>query len=74
MTAWTLFHNPITLSFDGELWLLLPLLAGVAIVYKAIRVKYLRDLPREILILMGYMVGGLAVLCVGLWLVHEYWP
>lgn len=74
MIAWSVFTNPITLSFDSELWLLLPLCAAVAIVYKAIRIDRVRNLPREILSSMGYMAGGLILLCVVLWLIHEYWP
>ena len=74
MIAWTLFHNPVTISFQAEMWLLLPLCAAVAVVYKTIRAQSLRRLPWEILGLLGYMAVGLVVLCVGLWLVHEYWP
>lgn len=74
MIAWALFYNPITLGFYGELWLLLPLCAAVAIVYKTVRTHHPRHLPREILALMAYMVVGLVVLCTGLWLIQEYWP
>jgi len=74
VTAWTLFYNPITLSFYGELWLLLPLCAAVGVVYKTIRIHHLRRLPREVLFLVLYMVAGLVLLSVGLWLVQEYWP
>jgi len=73
MTA-TLFYNPLPLSFETQLWLLLPLCLGVAIVYKAVRTHDLRRLPREVGFLMGYMVAGLIVLCVLVWLVVRYWP
>ncbi len=74
MTAWSLFHKPILLSFDSELWLLLPLCFAVALVYKTIRIGELRRLPREMAFVMAYIVVGLIALCVGLWLVQEYWP
>jgi 4-hydroxybenzoate polyprenyltransferase len=70
----TLFYHPILLSFDSELWLLLPLCFAVGLVYKAIRINDLRRLPREMLFLMAYMVVGLTVLCAALWLIQEYWP
>ena len=74
MIAWSLFTHPVQLAFDSQLWLLLPLCAGVGVIYKTIRTGDLRRLPREIIALMGYMVVGLAALCVGLWLVQRYWP
>jgi hypothetical protein len=69
-----LFYNPMTLSFDGELWLLLPLCAAVGVIYKTIRIHHLRRLPWEILYLTAYMFSGLVVLSVVLWLIQEYWP
>ena len=74
MIAWRLFYNPITLSFYHELWLLLPLCAAVGIVYKTIRVTHLGHLARQVLFLMAYMLAGLVILAVALWLIHEYWP
>lgn len=74
MIAWTLFKHPVTLHFHSLLWLLLPLCVSVAVVYKTVRTTNLRRLHIEIIILIGYMAGGLAALGLGLWLVHEYWP
>ena len=71
----TLFYNPLTMpSGAGMLWLMLPLLAGVAIVYKTVRTKSLHHLPREIALLMLYMVAGLLTMAVSLWVVYHYWP
>ena len=69
-----LFYNPVTLGFNSELWLLLPLCAAVGIVYKTIRTHDLRRLPWEVLYLLAYMVVGLILLATALWLIHEYWP
>jgi EamA domain-containing membrane protein RarD len=74
MIAWTLFHNPMPLRSDVLLWLLLPLCASVAVVYKAIRTHELRRLPLEMLALLGYMAAGLVVLGTILWLIQAYWP
>ena len=72
--TWAIFQQPVALSFDAELWLLLPLCAAVGLVYKTIRIDDLRRLPREIAFLMAYMVVGLVTLCLGLWLIQAYWP
>ena len=69
-----LFVHPQILPFDMILWLLLPLCASVAVVYKTIRVHDLRQLPVQAGILIIFMLGGLFALSVGLWAIHEYWP
>jgi len=69
-----LFYNPITVSFNSELWLLLPLCAAVGLIYKAIRVEYLSQLLIEYVKLLAYMAFGLVALCVLLWATHTYWP
>ena len=74
MIAWALFVNPVTITFHTELWLLLPLCAAVAVVYKTIRCEELGRLPRDLAALMAYMAAGLVGLCASLWLIHEYWP
>ncbi len=73
--AWTLFVNPMTPSSGLTLlWLLLPVCAAVAIVYKTIRTSRLSRLWLEIVALIGYMVIGLGALGAGLWLIQAYWP
>ena len=74
MIAWTLFKHPMTLHFDSLLWLLIPLCAAVAIVYKTVRTQNIRRLHLEILYLMAYMIGGLVILGIILWAAHQYWP
>jgi hypothetical protein len=69
-----LFVNPLILPFNSTLWLLLPLCASVAIVYKAIRVDSLRRLPLQAGVLIVYMLGGLFTLGASLWAIHEFWP
>ncbi len=69
-----IFHHPLTISFDMELWLVLPLLLAVGLVYKTLRVRRPADLPREMVFLAVYMAGGLVLLCLALWMAHEYWP
>ncbi|MDP6635199.1 MAG: hypothetical protein QGG42_09895 [Phycisphaerae bacterium] len=69
-----LFVNPQIIPFSMTLWLLLPLCASVAIVYKAIRVKDIRNLPLQAGVLIIFMLGGLCALGACLWAVHEFWP
>ena len=61
-------------SGGWSLWLLLPLCASVAIIYKTVRTKNLRRLPVEVLGLVVYMTVGLVALGMGLWLVHTIVP
>jgi hypothetical protein len=69
-----LFHHPVTLPVSVVPWLVVPLCAAVAAVYKTIRVKNLRELPRQLALLMVYIVVGLAMLGAALYLIQEYWP
>ncbi len=70
----TLFVHPLTIPVSAVLWLVIPLCAAVAIVYKAVRVDDLRKLPRQAAFLIGYILVGLAGLGAGLYLIQEYWP
>lgn len=71
MIAWALFTNPIEMGQDA-LWLVLPLCAVVAVVYKTVRVQTLRQLPLSILGLWLYMLFGLSCLAVALYILIEY--
>ena len=66
-----LFVSPIQMGQDS-LWLILPLLAAVAVVYKTIRVRNLRRLPLQVLGLWAYMLVGLVILSVAFYLLLEY--
>jgi len=71
MTPATLLVNPVTMSAGAPLWLQLPLCAAVAIVYKTVRAAELRRLPLEIAGAIGYIITGLVLLGVGLWVIQE---
>jgi len=71
MTAGTIFVNPIQLGIH-HVWLVLPLCAVLAVVYKTIRVEHLRHLPKAVLSLWAYMAGGFIVLGVAFWILVEY--
>ena len=74
MIAWTLFYHTVALPWHGQLWLIVPLCASVAIVYKTVRTPDLRRLPQEVLGVLAYVLFGLALLGLTIWAVHEFWP
>ena len=63
------FLQPLPVWDDGQWpWLLVPLCVGVAVVYKSIKCRYVRQIPREagvlsVWILLG-MTAAAAVLAV----------
>lgn len=67
MIGWTPLVNPIEMGRD-HIWLVLPLCAVVALVYKTVRVTRLKELPLQVLGLWAYMLMGLIVLGVVLYL------
>lgn len=69
-----LFLYPVQLPSQYALWLLIPLCAGVALVYKAVRTNDVRRLWIDVALLLGYMIAGLTALAVVLYLIQEYWP
>ena len=71
MTGWQVFVNPMELGIN-HLWLVLPLCAVLAVVYKTIRVRHLRDLPLQVLGLWAYILVGLLLLGGGFYLLLEY--
>ena len=53
--AWRPFLEPLPID-AAWLWLCVPLVLGVAVVYKTIKLPDLRDLPRESLKLAGQVL------------------
>ncbi len=53
------------------LWLMLPLVVGVAVVYKALKVNDLAKLPSQALTLVVQLVVLMAVAAAVLWLLTE---
>jgi hypothetical protein len=65
------FITPLPV-WDYWIWLLIPLCLGVSIVYKAIRVEPLRDVPRQALIITLWILGGMAAAAVALAVVVRF--
>lgn len=66
-----MFAKPIPIGPE-HVWLVVPLCAVAAVVYKAIRVRRLRQLPLQLLGLWAYMAVGLTALAVVFFLLLEY--
>jgi len=69
-----LFDHSHVVSTRTMLWMLLPLCLVVSIIYKTIRVTYLRRLWWQILYMFGYIVCGLIGMGIAAWLIVTYWP
>lgn len=58
--AWTPFLDPIPVWGNAVWpWLLLPLVAAVSIVYKSIKCRSMRDVPREATVIAVWIVLGM---------------
>ena len=66
-----IFKHPIQMGVS-HIWLVLPLCMVLAVVYKTVRVKHIRQLPMQILSLWAYIFVGLVSLAVVFWLLVEY--
>lgn len=66
-----LFVHPVQMG-QNALWLVLPLCAVVAVVYKAVRVQHVRQLPLQVLGLWAYILAGLTALSVAFYMLLEY--
>ncbi len=62
--------EPLTLSGPQKMLLILPLCLAIAIVYKATRIKHMRDLPLSVGALWFTIVAGMYSVGLGLWAVH----
>ena len=61
--AFTPFLDPLPIWSPDWLWalLLIPLCAGVAVVYKAVKCENVKRIPREALILFVTIILGMAL-------------
>jgi len=63
--AWTPFLDPIPIWSNAVWpWLLLPLTAAVALVYKSIKCRTMRQVPREAASIAIWIVVGMAAAAV----------
>jgi len=68
--AWRPFLEPLPVD-DVWMVLLLPLVIAVAVVYKAIKVPDLKDLPRQATLLTAQILIFMVLAAIGLWVLVE---
>ena len=67
MLAWSPFLDPIPVWSNAVWpWLLLPLAAGVSIVYKSIKCRSMRQVPREALGITTWIILGMGIAAIAL--------
>ena len=67
------FLQPLPVWNDWQWpWLLVPLCVGVAVVYKSIKCRYVRQIPREAAVLTVWILLGMASAAVVLAAVVKY--
>jgi hypothetical protein len=65
--AWTPFLDPIPVWADSVWpWLLLPLAVAVSIVYKSIKCRSVRQVPREATVITVWIILGMIAAAVAL--------
>ena len=57
--AWIPFLYPLPI-WDYWPWLLIPLTAGVSIVYKSVKCQSMKQVPREALVIFVWILVGMA--------------
>jgi hypothetical protein len=68
--AWRPLLDPLPLH-EQWMWLLLPLSAAIAVVYKTLKLDDLRQLPRQAARLTVLIVVSMIVAAIGLWVLTE---
>ena len=67
------FLQPLPVWHDWQWpWLLVPLCVGVAVVYKSIKCRYVRQIPREAAVLTVWILLGMASAAVVLAAIVKY--
>ena len=64
------FVNPLKLPAGARLWMLLPLVACVAVVYRATRARQVREMPRSTVFTFLNIVVGMALIAIAFYLAH----
>jgi NAD/NADP transhydrogenase beta subunit len=71
MLAWLPFLNPVKLPRGAQLWMVLPLVLCVAVVYRATRARQVSEMPKATLITFVNIIVGMAAIAVAFYAVHH---
>ena len=70
LTLGWLFIHPLDLPSGARLWMMLPLVACVALVYRATRARSAGEMPRATVITFISIVVGMVLLAIAFYLLH----
>ncbi|MGC4034073.1 MAG: hypothetical protein QM754_20520 [Tepidisphaeraceae bacterium] len=70
LLAYTPLLTPLPL-WDYWAWLIIPLCAAVATVYKTIKCRYVTQIPREAAVLTLWIVLAMIGVAAGIWLLFS---
>jgi hypothetical protein len=65
-----LFVNPLPFPAAARLWMLVPLVACVAVVYRATRARSLARLPKDTIVTFLTIIAGMVAIALAFYLVH----
>lgn len=65
-----LFIHPLELPAGARLWMLLPLVACVATVYRATRVRRASEMPKATVLTFVNVLAGMVLIAAGFYAVH----
>lgn len=69
--AYRPFLHPMPI-WDHWMWLLLPLAAGVSIIYKSIKCRDMRQVPLQAAVIFFWIIAGMAVAAAILWILVRW--
>lgn len=70
LLAYTPFVHPAPQLWDYWVWLLVPLCAAVATVYKTIKCRYVYQIPKEAFALTIWIILAMIGVATGVYLVY----
>lgn len=71
LLAWVPFLHPLKLPAGARLWMVLPLVLCVAVVYRATRARHVREMPKDTLTTFVCIILGMIAIAVAFYLVHQ---
>ena len=69
--AWIPFINPLPGVQANWIWFVLPLVLGIAMMYKSIRVGEVSRWPREVAVMTGQVLLAFAGFAIGLFILVQ---
>ena len=71
LLAWTPFLAPLPFVQGSWLWLVIPLVFGISMMYKAVRVEHLKDYWKQVAIMTLQVLAAFAGLAIGFFILVQ---